>query len=240
VRKLARPLLTARNVLPSAKLHGLAHLLSSSMFGLLLGLSVLSVPVLAVQIRHPDSPMAPGFLHGIPVNLLISLGLYGVPFARVRAENGQRWNGFRFLWLFGLYAALMLGLSLHNTLAVVAGYRGRQTPFVRTPKFNLGATRSDWRTNVYLPRRVPGIVWAEGALLLYFLTGIGLGLAGHRYGMLPFHALLVIGYGLVVGYSLHQTRPAGPESLPATGIAARKQPVPTDNVWTGSPADGSV
>lgn len=213
VRKLARPLLTAQNVSLSAKLHGLLHLLSSSMFALLLLLSILSVPVLIGQHQQRSQPMAfdPGSL--FTLNLVISLLLYGLSYRRIRAESGMRIGSlpdvFKFLGLAFLYASLMLGLSLYNTMAVVAGYRGWQTPFVRTPKFNLNSTAGHWQTNVYHRQRVPPIIWVEGLLLAYFGLGLGLGVYWHDYRMLPFHTLLVAGYSLVVGYSLAQAGPFG-------------------------------
>ena len=240
VRKLARPLLASPNVSLSAKIHGLLHLLSSSMFGLLLLLSVLSVPMAVVQ------PSAGGWSYGLTnllqANLFIMALLYGIPFWQV--ESGTTSGGVKrlghFLWLFFLYPTLMLGLSLYNTVAVVEGYRGRKTPFVRTPKFDL--TTSDWRTNVYHQQRLPGIIWVEGGLLLYFLIGIGLDVYWQHYETLPLHTLLVTGYGLVVGYSLVQSaRPrllARPHKAPDGFTSTEDAPIPAiyndsrTSVWT--------
>ncbi len=216
VRKLARPLLASPKVSLSAKMHGLLHLLSSSMFGLLLLLSVLSVPMAAMP--SPAGGWSYGLRNLLQVNLFIMILLYGIPFWQVQAGNNSGWikRLLHFLRLFFLYPTLMLGLSLYNTVAVVDGYLGRKTPFVRTPKFDL--TGSDWRTNVYHQQRLPGIIWAEGVLLLYFLIGMGLDLYWQHYGALPLHTLLVTGYGLVVGYSLVQSArprlPGPPQKAP--------------------------
>ncbi|WP_311136510.1 hypothetical protein [Hymenobacter cellulosilyticus] len=49
----------------------------------------------------------------------------------------------------------------------------------------------------------------EGLLALYFLFGLGLGLYLRSYGLLPFHSLLTVGFGLIFYYSLrhNQTTP---------------------------------
>jgi len=85
-----------------------------------------------------------------------------------------------------------MGLSLHNALAVIEGYIGKKTPFIRTPKFNLTNNKNQsWRANVYLTRSIGLLTVIELALAIYFLAAIYVGFRFEDYGLLPFHLLLV-------------------------------------------------
>jgi hypothetical protein len=46
-------------------------------------------------------------------------------------------NVFKFLGTYPLFISVLMGLSLHNSIAVFEGYIGKRTPFVGTPKFNI-------------------------------------------------------------------------------------------------------
>ena len=140
-----------------------------------------------------------------PLQLLTLLlpALYAVAFYRSRSCTTPG------AFLSGLLAFLMLsmGLSLHNTLAVAEGWLGRQSSFVRTPKFNVTAAGISTPTRLTLSRlNMP--VLAEALLCMYFagcgLQEVNLGL----WGLVPFHVLTAAGFGWVAVASLMQARPA--------------------------------
>jgi hypothetical protein len=99
-----------------------------------------------------------------------------------------------------------MGLSLHNSIAVLEGYLAIQTPFIRTPKFNLRENQDGWKNSSYAMHKLPLATWLEGALCLYFLGGIILGFLLRDYSMLPFHIMLSLGFGLVCFYSVKHSR----------------------------------
>ncbi len=223
-RLLLRPLLLAPNVSLVRRMHGMLHLLSSTMFVLMCMLSVLSVPVLFIRHQHPNWTPAYGLMDAFQGTLLVSLLFYGIPGWQHESAPGARL--LRFAWCYPLYVALMLGLSWHNSLAVIAGYLGRKTPFVRTPKFNVTSAEDSWAGNVYLNHRVSYSAWMEGVLCLYFVGGIGLSLCLTDYRMLVFHALLAIGYGLVCFYSVGQHRPGLRLQRPMSAVEMINRDVP--------------
>ena len=96
----------------------------------------------------------------------------------------------------------MLGLSLHNSLAVIEGLLGIKTPFVRTPKFNLSTHTNRWEENVYEKPALSWLVPFEIGLAFYFGAGVVLGFYQHDYAMLSFHTLLTLGFGLVATYTM--------------------------------------
>ncbi|RAJ98027.1 cellulose synthase/poly-beta-1,6-N-acetylglucosamine synthase-like glycosyltransferase [Larkinella arboricola] len=204
-RKLIFKVLRAPNIPFRIKLHAFFHLLSSSTFILIFLLGLLSVPVLYIRINHPEYQLVFLLLGFFQVNLIILLLFYGIPFWLERREKLEQLG-----YYFPMYSSLMMGLSLHNTIAVIEGFIGRKTPFVRTPKFNVKTGSDNWRKNKYISLDLnPSINWLtlfEGFLMLYFLFGIGLGFYFHQYNMMVFHVMLAIGFGLVFLYSVFHSR----------------------------------
>ncbi|MBU1822556.1 MAG: histidine kinase, partial [Bacteroidetes bacterium] len=107
---------------------------------------------------------------------------------------------------FPTFLAIMLGLSLHNAVAVTEGYLGRKTPFIRTPKFNVKQRGDRWQSNAYNARKIPPLTWVEWGLVLYFLGGLVLGIATQNYSALGFHLVLVLGFGFIAYYSVRHSR----------------------------------
>ncbi len=98
-----------------------------------------------------------------------------------------------------------MGLALHNSRAVLLGLMGRRSAFIRTPKMGLVRRQGTWQGRRYRTGRFDGLTVLEGLLTIYFLFGIGAGLSIGDYGLLPFHLLLAVGYGLVFYYSVRHS-----------------------------------
>jgi len=89
-------------------------------------------------------------------------------------------------------------------MAVLEGYFGIKSEFIRTPKFNVFSKNDEWRSNQYIKSRVSGKIWIELALILYFLFGIYLDFQMKDFSYFQFHALLVLGYSFVFSKSISQ------------------------------------
>jgi len=196
-RKLIWRVLKSPDVPLFTKIHAFYHLFSSATFILVLILGVMSVPLIYVRSRHPEWEWAFFIINLFQFNLLILLSFYGVPFWLLKRKNPAKLG-----WYFPMYSSLMMGLSLHNTIAVMEGYMGRKTPFVRTPKFNVKAATDSWAANKYVSRKVSWLTLAEGVLMLYFLGGLGLAFYVHDFRMFFLHIMLMVGFGMVFIYSL--------------------------------------
>ncbi|MCU0419359.1 MAG: glycosyltransferase family 2 protein [Cyclobacteriaceae bacterium] len=200
-RKLVRPVLASS--LPwSNKLHAFFHLFNSSVFVALLVAAVLSVPVLFVQAHNPQLKKI------LWVGVFFLFGFFSIAWFYWTAT--QRFYPVptrRFVRLFPGFLIVSMGLSWHNALAVVEGWLGRKTPFVRTPKFNVVNAHDSWRGNAYASwRRAPG-AWLEWVLTVYFLAGCVCAFWLQEYGLLFFHVLLTLGFGTVAWLSFkHATR----------------------------------
>lgn len=90
-----------------------------------------------------------------------------------------------------------MGLSLHNTVAVVEGWLGIKTPFVRTPKFNIVKKRDPWLHNTYLNQNLNLITLFEGVLCVIFTCAIVKGIQMNETSLIFFHTMLALGFGSV-------------------------------------------
>lgn len=198
-RKHLVNVLRTRKLRLSTKIHAVFHLLNSATFVSALVLALVSVPMLILQ---RSSPEVHRFFVGTAVFQLCSVILGIFYWTSFRYSLRQARFG-EFLLRFPLFVSVMMGLSLHNAVAVLEGYLGIKTPFVRTPKFNIVAvTDRRWRANAYLTHRISWLTIGELILVGYFGAAVGLGLWWGDYSLLPFHLLLLTGYGLVAGYSI--------------------------------------
>lgn len=186
------------------KLHAFFHLLNSGIFICVLLTAVLSVPML--YIKHTAPVLSP--LLQLGYALLLSLGaLVFFYWSGQQASSGPAWRtSLRFVPEFFLFLAISMGLSLHNSIAVLEGYIGRKSAFIRTPKYNLVSSRDSWRKRGYRIRSISLVTVLEGGLAVYFLYAIWLGLRWQLYGQLPLHVLLAVGFSAVFFYSVIHSR----------------------------------
>ncbi|RSK44522.1 glycosyltransferase [Hymenobacter perfusus] len=186
----------------STRLHATFHLLNSCVFVAILVMAVLSVPLVFVRAVGAEELRPVFWLAAFFLLALVPLTFY-FRTAWQQARQHRQPPGPGFAGQLLLFLAFSMGLSLHNSRAVLLGLIGRSTAFIRTPKLGLLQGPGAWRGRRYRTSRLlSGLTWLEGLLAAYFLFGIGAGLYLHEYGLLPTHLLLATGYGLVFFYSL--------------------------------------
>ncbi|MEM9986418.1 MAG: cellulose synthase family protein, partial [Bacteroidota bacterium] len=186
----------------SRKLHGTMHLLSSSVFILVLLLGATSVPLL--WIKHEIFMGKVDFLL-VPVaallcSFIILASLYLATFWR---REGDWEKGIkRFLLHYIPFLSISMGLSLHNTRAVLQGFRGKKTPFIRTPKFALQKRSDKWNHVKYKSRKIDPSVYAELFMAVYFCLGVILAFRFKDFSILPFMLMEMLGFAAVGWLSL--------------------------------------
>lgn len=124
-RKLLGPLWRSDRPLVT-KLQGTAHLLGGTVF-------------LAVLVLCLLTPLAPVLLTGkalwigvgLQFSLVVLVLFYGTMCVRREGASAGVW---RFATTFVPFLSMSTGLCLHNSLAVLEGFAGIESPFVRTPK----------------------------------------------------------------------------------------------------------
>jgi cellulose synthase/poly-beta-1,6-N-acetylglucosamine synthase-like glycosyltransferase len=195
-RKNLGKVLVAKNLGLGTKLNAIFHLMNSAVFVSIVLISVLSLPMLFIK-QSNDSY---AWLFKLGSIFMLTLPILAIFYwTSIINQYEKKSIAFKhFILLFPLFLSVSMGLSLHNALAVVEGYIGKKTPFIRTPKFNLSNNKKEsWKTNVYLTRSIGLLTVLELVLVVYFLVAIYFGFHFEDYGLMPFHLLLVFGFGFV-------------------------------------------
>jgi cellulose synthase/poly-beta-1,6-N-acetylglucosamine synthase-like glycosyltransferase len=204
--KMWKRILTAKGVQAGDKVHALSHLFNSSVFLFILTLSLLSLPVLHIKDSFSDLNYFIKFGSFFIVSTLFLMYYYWLSY-RDKTEHKVK-SFFQFFGRFVQFLVVSMGLSLSNTIAVIEGYLGIKSSFVRTPKFNVLA-KGEFKGNKYDKKSISLLTIGEGVLMVVFgVTAINRALF-QDLGMVPFHLMLAIGYGLVFFYTLKELRGQG-------------------------------
>ena len=98
-----------------------------------------------------------------------------------------------------------IGLSIINSKAVIEALLGRQSEFVRTPKYRVEAREEGWERKKYVRLRAGWIPLIELALAVYFYFTTVYSCQIQNYLTTPFLALFLVGYSYMGSMSLLQT-----------------------------------
>lgn len=184
------------------KFHALLQLSKGFGFVASFLLTVVSVPVLYLKSGHDNVEWILSVMSFSLVCVPILILFYYSSLGKLFSSRLKRFKYFA--TRFPTFMAISLGTSLHNTLAVIEGYIGFKTPFVRTPKFNI-RTGSNQKLDLSLPiRNVSWLTFIEGALSIYFALAAGYAFKVSEFTFLPFHLLLAFGYAFIFVYSIAQ------------------------------------
>lgn len=200
VVKNLRKLLTDSHLSIATRLHGFYHLMNSAVFVAVFFLSILSLPVMLITTKSGDYDSFFRFTALFQVSWIILGTFYWISFKK----SGLGF--FEFVKRFMLFLLFMMGLSFHNTIAVVEGWLGRKTPFVRTPKFNISKQSDSWQGNKYSAKSINKSTWFEFLLMLYFIIVLIVEIQLKNFGLVPFHLMLIVGYGSVLFYTFRQMK----------------------------------
>lgn len=182
------------------KFHALFHLLNTGIFIPVFLSAIMSVPLLYFI---ADGAISRIFLDVSGVFFLGFVLLSGFYWVSLRQRNKNALvTTAQFVVYFPFFLCVSMGLSLFNTIAVVEGYLGVKSPFVRTPKFNIVGTKENVKNNQYVKSNFPTIALFEGMLAIYFSLAIWYGWEHQLYPFIPYHSLLALGFGAVFYYSV--------------------------------------
>ncbi len=206
---------TAKKMLPTVwrapqlslwqKMHATMHLLASSIFVFVFLVGVLSVPLLFFM----DSlKLQLDFLKWFLFGWMVVIVVYYVANVQLDLKHGGSYlkRLLKFIVLFPVFLALSMGLSLHNSIAVLQGFLGRRTPFVRTPKYNLRDKKDSFARKRYSLGNINWTTLMEGVLALYFTMAVWYSFVLHNSAFRFFHFLLALGFGTIFYYTIVHLR----------------------------------
>lgn len=203
-QKMMWKVLKSKNLSAKTKLHGLLHLLNSTMFLNILVVAILSVPMLYIKNENAHLKTYFIVMSFFVLSTLIFFMCYWIMYKKMYGTTLRSF--LNYTGMFFVFFSVAMGFSLHNSIAVLEGHFGKKSEFVRTPKFNISSTREGWKTNKYLNKTISIYVVFEGLLMLYFAFGLYsafvVGDQGGDFGLFPFHLMLFLGFGYVFYKSL--------------------------------------
>jgi cellulose synthase/poly-beta-1,6-N-acetylglucosamine synthase-like glycosyltransferase len=202
---------TAKKMLPvvwksslsiGKKIHTTLHLLASTVFIFIFILGFLSVPLLlSLQALDIKSDIFSFFIIGT-LSIICVYYVANVSNKLINLKGTNRSRIVKFIFMFPIFLAMSMGLSLHNSIAVFQGWLGKKSAFVRTPKFNIKKISDSFRNRKYLHSKLNVTIFVEGALCIYFIFAIFLGFRLNDFSLVLFHLLLAFGYGSIFYFSI--------------------------------------
>jgi len=198
-RKMMWKVLKNQNISAKTKLHGLLHLLNSTMFLNVLIVGVLSIPMLYIKNENEHLKI---YFYVMSFFILSTLIFFICYWFMYKKTHGNSLKSFmQYIGMFITFFSIAMGFSLHNSIAVIEGHLGKRSDFIRTPKFNINSLKDSWKGNKYLKKNISLNVIFEGLLMLYFAFGMYsafiVGDQGGDFGLFPFHLMLFLGFGFV-------------------------------------------
>ncbi|MCL4131462.1 UNVERIFIED_CONTAM: hypothetical protein GTU68_035460 [Idotea baltica] len=192
------PQITKSNLPFKIKVNAFSHLLSSSLYVTIFLTVLLSVPLLIFKNTYIETE----YVHFSAPFLLSNVAVGFVYFISSFDKNNKLGSFLNYLFMLPMFLIITMGLSLHNTLAVIRGFWGEKTPFIRTPKFNILNKEDIWNNKKYVIGKIDKVTIAEGFMSLYFMAGIIYGISIQEYNLIPLHLIAFSGFSAVFIYSI--------------------------------------
>ena len=193
------PTILRSNATFAQKTEAFFHLTNNLAYPLLLVLSILLLPNLALRAHHGwrevlmiDLPLFFGTTASVASFYLASQR----EIALMRAPGERRrsiWSAVRRL---PLVMSIGIGLCVNQTRAVFEALMGRETEFVRTPKHGIRGKLESWSGKKY--RSAKSLTpFIELVMAAYFVVAIGVAIDHRHYISIPFLCLFLCGFGYV-------------------------------------------
>ena len=199
-RKLIPALIKSKQSL-KIKLHAVGHLLNSGVYLAIAISAFLSIPLLFIKDIVPAlKPMMT-----VGTVFFSNFVILAIAYFIATKDYFKNKNIFHFVKMFQVYLSFAVGMSFHNSVAVLQGYFGKRSPFIRTPKFN-----NENNANLALQRfgaaKISNSFIIYILLFLLFFTAVVYGIVAKNYGFLLFHLTLTLGMALLLFFDLKESK----------------------------------
>jgi cellulose synthase/poly-beta-1,6-N-acetylglucosamine synthase-like glycosyltransferase len=227
------PTILRSNATWAQKSEAFFHLTNNLAYPLLLVLSILLLPNLALRPHHGwrevltiDLPLFFGTTLSIASFYLASQR----EIALLRAPGTPKRSQWSVVRRLPLVMSIGIGLCVNQTRAVLEALFGRETEFVRTPKHGIRGRLEIWSSKKY--RSAKSITpFIELTMAAYFAVAMAVATQHGHYLSMPFLALFLYGFGYVGWLSLWQ----GGVGVSARRLVARVLPFGVAARWSSVP-----
>jgi len=193
--KFKSQIIKDKSLSKSTKFQSIFHLLNSSMFLIVLLTALLSVPVLYIKKDNPQLSWVFHLLAFFAVSTIIFFFSYWQSYSKIHGSGLK--NFTKFVGMFIGFFSVAMGMSVHNSWAILEGHYGKKTAFIRTPKFNISKVKNQINTNIYVNNKIEFTVILELILCVYFGFAIFSAFYTQDFGLILFHLMLFFGFGFV-------------------------------------------
>jgi len=187
------------------KMHATSQLLA---YGVFLWVFIAAISSIPLAFAFRELGISTHFLSFSILGLFSIAGISytaNITAALNRSVPATIWEKLRFFGLFITFMPISLGLSLYNAIAVIEGYMGKASSFVRTPKYGItGNKKSTFKNASYLAKKISWITIAEGLMALVFAAAVAMGIATENTAFVLFHSMLAFGFGTIFYFSVKQ------------------------------------
>ncbi len=178
------------------KFEATVHLTNHLVFPVLLCMALLYLPLLSIWIKHHEAWLV------CLVFTLCILNAFSYPLFYIFAQREIYPDWKRRVLFLPILLAGAMGLSVINSRAVLSALIGRKSAFNRTPKFDLGATKtSSWKGKQYRSR-FNGTVLVEFLLIVYLTLTLVFAVYNLQYMAIPFILIYWFGFLFIGTLSL--------------------------------------
>jgi cellulose synthase/poly-beta-1,6-N-acetylglucosamine synthase-like glycosyltransferase len=202
-RKLLRLVWNTDKLNMVQKLHATSQLLA---YGVFLWVFIAAVSSIPLAFAFSELGISTHFLSFSVLGLFSVAGIYYT--ANVQAALSRTttpatfWEKVRFFGLFLSFLPISMGLSLYNAIAVIEGYMGKASSFVRTPKYGITGQQNTFKKASYVAKKISWVTIAEGFMALLFTAAVVGGLKTDNTAFVLFHSMLAVGFGTICYYSI--------------------------------------
>ncbi len=185
----------------AVKFHAIGHLLNSGVYLAIAISAFLSIPLLFIK---DVIPQLRGTL-SIGVIFFSNFIILGITYYLATKDYFKAKGFLAFLKMFQIYLSIAAGMCFHNSRAVLQGYFGKKSPFIRTPKFN-AETNGIEAIQRFTTKKIGKGIYLYFTLFTLFASALVYGVFSQNFGFLVFHATLTIGLGLLIYFELADHR----------------------------------
>src|SRR6056297_1420237 len=127
-RKMLWRVVSSKNISTKTKVHGLLHLLNSSMFLSIFIVAILSIPMLYIKNEYAHLRNYFYVMSFFVMSTIIFFVCYWFMYKNIYGSGFKKFFGY--IGMFFTFFSIAMGFSLHNSIAVLEGHAGKRSEFV--------------------------------------------------------------------------------------------------------------